>query len=206
MIFRSASTSSADALISMKNVKPMIAELDDEAKIHVLNTKVTKDTKVTKPILVFVSFAIFVCFVFHQCAANIGWAARHAAGSVQRPFADVRLVLRPEQLHRRQHGRRRRVAERAQRLADDVVGDAEQQVEILRLPFPALEARQQLEQPVAALAARRALAARLVAVEVQQVHRQPHHADRVVRARSARRSRAATRPSGWRSKLAGVSS
>ena len=50
----------------------------------------------------------------------------------------------------------------------------------LHLAFAALDALQQLVQPVAAFAARRALAARLVAIEVQQVHRQPHHADRVV--------------------------
>ena len=44
----------------------------------------------------------------------------------------------------------------------------------------AFDALQQLVEPVAPLAAGRALAARLVAVEVQQVHRQPHHADAVV--------------------------
>ena len=49
--------------------------------------------------------------------------------------------------------------------------DAEEQVEIFHLSFAALDAQQQLVEPVAAFAAWRALAARLVAVEVQQVHR-----------------------------------
>ena len=40
------------------------------------------------------------------------------------PFPDVRLVLVPEMLQRRQHRRDGGVAERAQRLAGDVAGDA----------------------------------------------------------------------------------
>ena len=47
-------------------------------------------------------------------------------------------------------------------------------------PSPRSILLQDLVQPVGALAARRALAARLVAVEVQQVLGQPHHAGRVV--------------------------
>src|SRR6185503_15151746 len=96
------------------------------------------------------------------------------------PFLDVRLVLVAEMLQRRQHRRHRRVAERAQRLAGDVVRDALQHVEVAHLPLAALDAAQDLVEPVGALAAGRALAARLVAVEVQQVLRQPHHAGGVV--------------------------
>src|SRR3954470_18834775 len=62
-------------------------------------------------------------------------------------FRDVRLELIPEQLQRRQYRRRGGVAERAQRLAGDVVGDAEQQVDVLHLPFTALDTHQQLVQP-----------------------------------------------------------
>src|SRR5262249_5665361 len=82
------------------------------------------------------------------------------------PFGDVRLVLVPEMLQRRQHRRDGRVAERAQRLAADVVRDAREQIEVAHLSFAALDAAQNLVQPVGSLAARRALAARLVAVEV----------------------------------------
>ena len=92
----------------------------------------------------------------------------------------MRLELVPEQVQRRQNRRRGGVTERAQRLADDVAGDAVQQVDVFRSAFSTLDALQQFIEPVAALAARRALPARLVAVEVQQVHRQPHHADTVV--------------------------
>ncbi len=116
----------------------------------------------------------------HQCAATGGFArapvGRHGAAA----FADVRLVLGAEVLDRRQRRRRRGVAERAQRLADDVVADADQQVDVAHLPFAVLDPRQDLVEPVAAFAARRALAARLVLVEVQQVRRRPHHAGRLV--------------------------
>ena len=95
-------------------------------------------------------------------------------------LTDVRFELVPEQIQRRQHRRRGGVAKRAERLADDVVGDAVQEIDVLHLALSPLEALEQLVEPVAAFAARRALAARLVAVEVQQVHRQPDHADRVV--------------------------
>src|SRR5438128_2940987 len=85
-------------------------------------------------------------------------------------LADVRLVLPAEQLHRRQHRRRGRVAERTQCLAGDVARDAEQQVKILRLSLAAFDALQQLQEPVRALAARRTLAARFVPIEIEQVH------------------------------------
>src|SRR6187401_3664982 len=81
------------------------------------------------------------------------------------PFAYVCFEFVLEQLQCRQHGRRGGITERAERLADDVVGHAEQQVDILRPPFPALDALEELVEPVAAFAARRALAARLVAIE-----------------------------------------
>ena len=58
--------------------------------------------------------------------------------------------------------------------------DADQQVDVAHLPFAALDPGQDLVQPVAPFAARRALAARLVLVEVQQVLRRPHHAGRLV--------------------------
>ena len=115
-----------------------------------------------------------------QCAPTGVFARAPVGRHRAAPFAHVRLELGAEVLHRRQRRRRRGVAERAQRLADDVVADADQQVDVAHLPFAALDPGEDLEQPVAALAARRALAARLVLVEMQQVARRPHHAGRLV--------------------------
>ena len=82
----------------------------------------------------------------------------------------------------------------------------EQQVDVAHRPLAALDPVQDLQQPVGALAARRALAARLVAVEVQQVLGEPDHARRVVDHDDGRPTRASTRPSARPSKLACVSS
>src|SRR5262245_36381103 len=83
-------------------------------------------------------------------------------------LADVRFVLVPEVLERREHRRDRSVAERAQRLAGNLSREARQQIEVAHLPFAALDTLQDPVEPVGALAARRALPARLVPVEVQQ--------------------------------------
>src|SRR5262249_12102589 len=88
-------------------------------------------------------------------------------------LANVRLVLVPEVLERRDHRCRGGIAERAQRFAGDVRRDAREQVEIAHLAFAAFDALEDLVEPVGPLAARRALAARLVAIEVQQVLREP---------------------------------
>src|SRR4051794_8547941 len=103
------------------------------------------------------------------------WGRERAAA-----FLDVCLVLVPEMLQRRQHGRHRRVAEGAQGLAADVARDAREQIEVARLPLATLDAAQDLVEPVGAFSARRALAARLVAVKVQQILGEPDHARRVV--------------------------
>src|SRR5256885_11397914 len=81
------------------------------------------------------------------------------------PLPDVRLVLVPEVLQRREHRRDGGVAERAQRLAGDIVRDPRQEIEIAHLAVAPFDALQDLVQPVGPLAARRALAARLVAGE-----------------------------------------
>src|SRR5262249_28056277 len=84
-------------------------------------------------------------------------------------LANVRLVFVAEMLQRRLHRGDRGVAEGAQRLAADVRRDAREQIEIAHLPLAVLDAAQDLVQPVGALAARRAFAARFVTVEMQQV-------------------------------------
>src|SRR5262245_30192275 len=95
-------------------------------------------------------------------------------------FANVRLVLLPEMLERRRHGCDRGVAERAERFPRDVRRDAGQEIEIARLPLAPFDLPENLVQPVGPFAARRALAARLVAIEVKQVLGEPHHAGGVV--------------------------
>src|SRR6185369_12630434 len=95
-------------------------------------------------------------------------------------FPDMRFVLVPEVLQRGQDRRDGGVAERAQRLAGDIPGYAAEEVKIAHLAFTSLDPPENLEEPVGAFAARRAFATRLVAVEMQQVLRQPHHAGRVV--------------------------
>ena len=100
---------------------------------------------------------------------------------VQRPSRMCASTLGAEVLQRRERRRRLGVAERAQRLARDVVRRRSSSRSRSRIsPSPRSIFVQDLEQPVAALAARRALAARLVRVEVHQVHRRPHHARRLV--------------------------
>src|SRR5262249_13790518 len=96
-------------------------------------------------------------------------ASERAPGRRQRAalLPDVRLVLVSEVLQRRPHGRDGGVAERAERLAADVRRNARQQIEIARLPFSGFDLPENLVQPVGAFAAGRALAARLVPIEVQ---------------------------------------
>src|SRR5687768_6056368 len=74
-------------------------------------------------------------------------------------LADMRLELGAEVLHGGQRRRRRGIAECAQRLADHIVADTHQQVDVAHLPFTVLDAGENLVQPVAAFAARGALAA-----------------------------------------------
>src|SRR5206468_8285117 len=90
-----------------------------------------------------------------------GRAWRAPVGRYRTPsFAHMSLVLGAEVLDGRQCGRRRRVAERAQRLAGDVVADGDQQIDVAHLPFAVVDARQDLVEPVAPFTAGRALAAR----------------------------------------------
>src|SRR5262245_4272613 len=78
----------------------------------------------------------------------------------------VGLELAAELLQERLHWRGGGIAEGAERLAGDVVGDRHEQVEVAHPTLAGLDLPEQLEEPVAALAARRALPARFVTVEV----------------------------------------
>src|SRR5262245_7509688 len=95
----------------------------------------------------------------HRHSVRSYWLSRAPVGRQRAPsFPDVRLVLVPEMRQRSQHRRDGGVAERAQGLAGDIPGDAVEQVEIAHLAFTSLDALENLEQPVGAFTARRALA------------------------------------------------
>src|SRR5207247_10131735 len=79
-------------------------------------------------------------------------------------LVDVGLELGPELGHVARDRHRRRVPERAEAMAEDPVADVEEQVELGLLGAPGLDLLQDLHHPAGPLAARRALAARLVHV------------------------------------------
>src|SRR5690606_5205621 len=105
---------------------------------------------------------------------------------------DVRLELLAEELDAGRDGRRRAVAERAERAAQDVVADVHERVEVLERALAVLDAVQHELHPVGALAARRALAAGLVRVELRPPRDRAHHARRLVE--DLQRARAEHRP------------
>src|SRR5262252_1464764 len=92
---------------------------------------------------------------------------------------DVVLELVAEVLDEALHRQRSGVAERADRPSGDVVGDREQEIEVLVLALAALDPIHHPPQPAGALAARRALPAGLLEVEIRQPQRRAHHAARV---------------------------
>src|SRR5438067_9744326 len=102
-------------------------------------------------------------------------AAERAPGGV-----DMRLELVAELVDVAGDRHRGRVAERAEALAEDAVADVEQQVELALLCAPVLDLVQELHHPARPLAARRALAARLVHVELRDAEPELNHAGPVV--------------------------
>src|SRR5688500_15207584 len=64
------------------------------------------------------------------------------------PLAHVRFEFGSEVLDGGQRRRRRRVAERAQRLPRDVAADAHEEIDVAHLPFAVFDATQNLVQPV----------------------------------------------------------
>src|SRR5919201_1127295 len=95
-------------------------------------------------------------------------------------LVDVTLELVAEAIDVARDGHRRRVAQRAQAMAEDSVADVEQQIELALLGPPVLDLAQQLHHPTRALAAGRALAARLVHVELGDTQAELHHAASIV--------------------------
>src|SRR5690242_14295197 len=80
---------------------------------------------------------------------------------------DVMLELTAEMLDETLHGQRGSVAERANRAPLHVVGDGRQHVEVFTAPGAVLDAVDHPPQPPGAFAARRALAARFLVIEVR---------------------------------------
>src|SRR5450755_1217340 len=80
-------------------------------------------------------------------------------------------VLIPEVLDRRHHRADGAVTERAERAAQDVVTDVEQLVQVVVAAQAPLQVGENLHHPEGALAARCALAARLVLVELRPAQR-----------------------------------
>src|SRR5215470_13103541 len=89
---------------------------------------------------------------------------RHEAALV----VDVVLELVAEVLDEALHRQRRGVAERADRAAGDVVRDRQQQVEVFVAPLAMLDAVDDAPQPSRAFAARGALAAGFLEVEIRE--------------------------------------
>src|SRR5438034_4148816 len=81
--------------------------------------------------------------------------------------ADVLAELVAELVDVARDRHRGRVAERAETVAEDPVAHVEQEVELVLLGVAVLDSVQELHHPTGALAARRALPARLVHVELR---------------------------------------
>src|SRR5208283_4352668 len=90
------------------------------------------------------------------------------------------LKLVPVVLEEALHRPRGRIAQRADRVALDAIGDIHQQPQILAAPLAGEDALQHPIQPARAFAARRALAAGLRRVEARQPLERTHHARRLV--------------------------
>src|SRR5688572_28780791 len=116
------------------------------------------------------SSSCFRVFVVASVLMRGYWLPRSPARRQRAPaFPHVRFVLVSEVLQRRQHRRDGGVAEGAERFAGDVLGNALQEIEVAHLTLAALDLAKDLVEPVGAFPARRALAARLVTVEVEEI-------------------------------------
>src|SRR5438874_9125769 len=102
-------------------------------------------------------------------------AAERAAAALE-----MLVELLAELRHAARHWHRCRVAEHAQALADDPVADVEQHLEVRLRRRALLDGAQDLDEPASPHAARRALAARLVHVELCDTERELHDARAVV--------------------------
>src|SRR3954452_25542454 len=123
-------------------------------------------------------------WVEHRAGAGVAAAVdlpqRGAEHVVLAAGLDVLLDLLAEVLDHRADRHRHRVAEHAQAVADDLLLDRGHDVEVHRRGVAVLDPLEHLHGPVRALAARGALATRLVAVELRGLQRRVDDRDRVV--------------------------
>src|SRR5437868_2010408 len=103
-------------------------------------------------------------------------------------FGDVGLELVAELVDVARDRDRGGLAQRAEALAVDPVAHVEEEVELVLLRLARLESAQDLRHPARSLAARRALATRLVLVELGDADAELHHAAAVVERDHARRA------------------
>src|SRR5262245_43601070 len=97
---------------------------------------------------------------------------------------EIALEVAQQALHRPRRG----VRERADRLALHLRGDVLEHREVVLAALAALDAREDLVEPAGALAALRALPARLVAEEVRDDAARAHHAGVLVHHHDAARA------------------
>src|SRR5262245_14143309 len=124
----------------------------------------------------------------HRCGRVVRMRVARGDDSLDRARAperaasllDVRLELGAELAQVALHGIDREVAERAEGTTEDAVADVVEQVEVGVLAAALLDLLEQLHEPARPLAARRALAARLVHVELLRAQRELHHAAALV--------------------------
>src|SRR5882757_1573896 len=102
----------------------------------------------------------------------------HGVSRVERATArfDVGYVLVAEVLDRRHHRAGSAIAQRAERLSQDGVGDVRELVDVLAGATAGFQPLVDLVQPEGALPARRALPARFVFVELGPAPHRAHHA------------------------------
>ncbi len=119
----------------------------------------------------------------HAPAPGAASAKRVERRLVERAAArEVAHELFPEQLHPGDDRAGGPVAERAERTTEDVVAGVEQGREVALAGLPGLHALEDLDHPVGALAAGRALAAGLVGVELGPAQHAAHDAGGLVEA------------------------
>src|SRR4029453_7507500 len=102
------------------------------------------------------------------------------AAETAAPLFDVTVKLVPELLRVARDAPDREIAECAERLALDSVADVDEEIEVVLRSVSSLDLLQQLDEPARPLPAGRALAARLVHVELLRSQGELHHAGALV--------------------------
>ena len=144
-------------------------------------TSVPGGTLTWTPSMVSVTRSVFSTSAVRHAEAPSAAKTVEATGSNgQPPLRQVLEVLVAEVLDRARDRAGRAVTQGAERAAQDVVALVEQEVEVGLAADALLEVGQGLHQPPGALAARRALAARLVLVELGPAQHRPDHAGGLV--------------------------